>query len=216
MRKTIILLLTSLFVALSASAHAVNVGIGLKASTLGLGAEVGVRVVKLFGVRAVFNKYDYSKTINDGGVDYDGDLNLQTYGVMADLYPTAGQFRLTGGAFKNDNALVAVAVPTDGIEIGSSYYPGNTAGVLTGDVSYNPTGWYLGLGYGDPARSPGRVHFLFDFGVVFQGSPGVRLTSSSSAVSADDLQQEAAQFQDDIETSKYWPVLSFGIGIRVF
>lgn len=216
MRRSVGLLILCLFIAASSSAHAVNVGIGLKASTLGFGAEVGVRIVKLFGVRAVFNKYGYSKTFNDGDIPYDGKLNLQTYGVMADLYPMGGQFRITGGAFKNDNGITATSEPTDGVEIGSTFYPGSTAGVLNGEVSFNPTVGYFGIGYGDPARSPGRVHFLFDFGVVFQGSGNVSLTSSSALVSADDLQQEAVQFQEDIKDYKYWPVLSFGIGIRVF
>jgi len=216
MRKVIVFLLSSIFLALSPSAHAVNVGIGFKASTLGIGAEVGVRVAKLFGIRAVFNKYNYARTIDNSGIEYDGKLNLQTYGVMADLYPTSKNFRLTGGILKNDNGVTATAAPTDGIEIGLSFYPGSTAGVLNGDVSFNPTTAYFGIGYGDPAWSPGRVRFLFDFGVVYQGSPGVQFTSSSSAVSAEDLQQEAAQFQDDIQAYKYWPVLSFGIGIRVF
>jgi hypothetical protein len=59
-----------------------------------------------------------------------------------------------------------------------------------------------------------RVGFLFDLGVVSQGSGDVTLSSSTGIVDPADLEAEAARIEEDIEDYELWPVLSVGLAIR--
>ena len=191
------------------------IGIGIKAGTLGLGVDLTGRVNDWFSIRGTYSQWDYKKTLNESGNDYDGTFKLGAYGVLLDFFPAKGNFRISGGFLKNRNEIVMVSTPTAPIDIGGIPYEPAAIGTLTGNVQFNSGVPYFGIGYGSAARPGARVRFVLDVGVLSQGAGAVSLSSSTGLVDPADLESEQAQIEDEIKSYKLWPVLAFGISFRI-
>ncbi|MFQ5720186.1 MAG: hypothetical protein ACE5IK_11625 [Acidobacteriota bacterium] len=195
-----------------------DIGVAARAGTQGLGAEVGVSFTKWVGIRAGYYGLTVSDSLSEGGIDYDGDLEVGGGGLLADFYPFRGRFRLTAGLFSNNNEIRVSATPTANQEIGGNIYTPAEIGMLRGKVMFNDTAPYLGIGWGNISKGH-RIGFLFDAGVLKQGSADVRLEATSPnvvdmAALLADLRLEASQVEDDIQDYDFWPVISFGLAIR--
>ena len=91
-------------------------------------------------------------------------------------------------------------------------------GEISGEIklsdSYQP---YFGIGWGNVAEGK-KIGFLFDIGVLKQGSGRVSLESDGTASGLqtfiDDLDEEAREIEDDISDYDFWPVVSAGVSIR--
>jgi len=195
------------------AANADGFGLGLKAGTLGYGLEGTFSLSEHFNVRAGFNDYSDTASETDGGITYDAKLDLGTVALLLDWHPFAGTFRVSAGLMKNDNAIGLTATPTSNQTIGGTTYTPAQIGTLAGDVTFNSTAPYLGIGWGNAARR-GRFGFTAEIGAMFQGSPKVSLRASGGAVSQADLTSEAQEAQSDLSDFKTYPVLSIGFSVR--
>ena len=213
MTRRILIVIATLIVLIPATSRAAEFGLGLRAGTQGLGAEGAVSFTQWVSLRAGVHGGDLSYDFDEGGINYDGELQLGGYGVLVDFFPMRGTFRLTGGLFSNANEVEIRVRATEDIEIGGTLYSPAEAGTLSGTVDWNSTAPYLGIGWGNVARGK-RVGFLCDLGVLSQGSGEVTLVSDSPFVDPADLAREAAEIEDDIDGFKLWPVVSFGLAIR--
>ena len=192
-----------------------RIGIGVKAGTLGLGVDLTGRITDWFSLRGTANAADTSRSFDEEEIDYDGDIALGAYGLLADFHPFRGQFRISVGWMKNRNHVDLFAEPTTDIEIGGVVYPPAAVGTVTGDVEFDDSAPYAGVGYGSAPKGPGRVRFLLDVGVMRQGAGDVTLSSSSGLVSEGDLEMEAQEIEDDIADYDLYPVLAFGVSFRL-
>ena len=195
-------------------AAAVELGLGIRAGTYGIGADLGVEVTDRFGVRVAGSALDVSTDYDETGVDYDADVGLGGLGAFADWYPSrTGGFRVSAGVLANRNEVDLTAVASEPVTIGDDVYPPEALGSVFGTVDFDDTAPYFGIGWG---RFTGekRLGFLFDLGVVRQGAGDVTLTSSTGIVAPEDLEAEAARIEEDIEEYELWPVVSFGLAIR--
>jgi hypothetical protein len=193
--------------------------LGVTGGTLGIGPEVGYRVSSTIGVRANATFFDFSHDAESDGVEYEGDLDLQSYGAMVDVYPFGSGFRLSGGARISNNKVTLLATPaaTDVIEIGDDEYTGAQIGNLTGRVDAKEFAPTLTLGWGG-GLTPG-LKLGLDAGVMFQGSPRVTELNASgpagnSAAVQASLAEERAEIEDDIDNFKFYPVLQLSVGYR--
>lgn len=200
---------------LTTPASAVDLGLGVRGGTYGVGADLGVGITNWFGVRVGGSFGDLTRDYEDSGIDFNGDLTLGGYGAFADFYPSKGGFRISAGYLANRNEIGLDAVATEDQEIGDGTYPPEQIGVLSGTIAFDDSAPYLGLGWGRFTRGEKtkRVGFLFDVGALMQGSGEVSL-SSTGTVDQDDLDKEAAEIEDDIEAVSVWPVISLGLAIR--
>lgn len=194
-----------------------GISIGVTGGTLGVGPEVGYRVSKNFGVRANATFLGVSHDAESDGVDYQGDLDLQSYGAMVDVYPFGGGFRLSGGARISDNKVDLVGAPSGEVEIGDDTYTAAEVGTLTGRVEANEFAPTLTIGWGGGLTR--GLKFGIDAGVMFQGTPKVtELNASGTAADDPDFQAslaaERAEIEDDIDNFKLYPVLQFSLGYR--
>lgn len=190
-----------------------NVGVGLRAGTLGWGAEIGFGVSDRFALRGGYYTASLSEDYDDAGILYDGDLDIGGLGAIVDFHPFKGGFHLSAGIFANENELGITATPTTSQDIGGTVYTPAEIGTLSGVIAFDSTAPYFGIGWGRIAGNK-RVSFLSDLGVLRQGSGDVLLTSSTGLVSTVDLQTEIAEIEADIEDYDLWPVISFGVAIR--
>lgn len=196
-----------------AAVCAVDLGVGVKAGTYGFGAEFGVGFADWVTLRGAYDWLEYSRTYDEAGVDYDGELTLGGYGVLVDFFPMRGSFRLTAGFLANRNGVDLEATPSQPEEIGATTYTPAEIGTILGDVEFDESVPYLGIGWGNVAGGK-RLGFLCDLGIIHQGSGNVTLRSSRNVVTSSDLEQESEEIEKDIEDYRYWPVVSFGLAIR--
>ena len=188
-------------------------GLGLRLGTQGLGAEFGVGISERFAVRAGYYTLEYSDDYEETDIVYDGDLHVGGLGAIVDFHPFKNGFRLSAGLFSNDNEVDLTATPTGPQEIGGTIYQPAEIGTLNGHIGFDSTAPYFGLGYGRIHRGK-RVGFLFDLGMLKQGSGEASLASSTGLINLVDLEAEIDEIEQDIEDYDFWPVLSFGLAIR--
>lgn len=193
-----------------------SVGVGFKYSTLGAGLEISYPVSSMLTVSAGINSFSKSWTETASGVDYKGDLDLQTISLLANYHPFAGSFHLTAGAMINNNEVTMKADPSTSYNIGGTTYTLAEVGTLKGTIDFNKVAPYAGLGWGTSSDS--GIGFTLDIGVLMQGKPNVDFKATGTLASDSgfqaDLKKEEANAEDDIKDFTMWPVISAGIDVR--
>lgn len=226
--------------AMCSSALAGDISLSVKAGTLGLGLELDYKISDAFNIRLQSNGYSYDDEFEEDGIDYDGEIELASTGLLLDWRPFKGSFRLTGGVYANNNELTG-RTDNDGDE---SYTIGNTLYSTTStdplkinmDVTLgNSTAGYLGMGWGSSSVNSDWM-FSLELGVLFSGEPTVNLAASGTAVVnqngstqsfnlsdttnplvqefQNELANEEINVEDEISEYKAYPVIAIGVGYR--
>ena len=220
----------------AAQAHAAEgmlgqVQAGAHVGTLGAGVNVGLDISEQFAARALFSTWelDYEETESDN--EYQGDLDLQTIGLVTDWHPFAGGFRVTGGMFLNNNEVSATASGQE-VDIGDKTYEDGQIDML---LDFERIAPYFGAGWtSGPIGDPG-FSFSADAGLLYQRAP--RLSGSgkigdacsfsisrggdATVLECDDaaglradLEREHMDLADDLKDFEWYPVLSIGVSYR--
>ncbi|MFY8274945.1 hypothetical protein AAEU32_12550 [Pseudoalteromonas sp. SSDWG2] len=228
-----------LFAAMTAQAK--DIGLGVKAGSLGLGLELDYSINDNWNIRLQTNSYDYDDDFEEDGIEYTGELNLSTTGVLVDWRPWGSSFRLSGGIYNNKNRVRgrSLDISSGSYNIGDADYTPDSNDPLTLDARVDlgdSTAGYLGLGWGNSPSNDSRLSFSFELGVIFSGNPEVDLQASGSAfVSAngmterfsltdtsdplvqqfyDELEQERLNLEDDVSDFDMYPVISLGVAYQ--
>ena len=197
------------------TAHAdLNLGLGVRAGTLGLGLEASWNPIPWLDVRAGGNRYDYDDTGSQAGVNYDATLRLDTYYATANFKFPLSPFRLSLGAFSNNNEVLMVSQNTGSFDIGGVTYTAADVGTLQSTTSFDSTSPYLGAGFDFEVFN--KIGLSLDFGVLWQGDPKVSLTSDGLLAQAldpaflADLEAERQELEDEVDALKAYPVVGIG------
>jgi hypothetical protein len=201
------------------SAASAQVGISVRAGTLGVGGELSLRPSRYVGLRVGGNYFTATRSATIEGISYQLQPKLKSGTAIVDLHPLGGSFHLSGGLVRNQNQGTVLAQLSGPVTIGPQTYQPAEVGSLSGLVQYQDRyAPYAGLGFG----GRGRVSFLFDVGLVFSGFPQVSLTSGTSltgpakVVFDQNVLQEVQEIQTEIESRtylKYTPVVSLGLRV---
>lgn len=113
-----------------------DVGLGVKVGTLGLGAEGTIPLSPGINLRAGINTFQFEFTDTSSNIDYNFELELESYALLIDWHPFAGAFKLSGGLVSNKNRLAMDATPTGTVTIGNSNYPTGSVGTLHGEIDF--------------------------------------------------------------------------------
>ena len=184
--------------------------LGVRAGTLGLGLEFSYPISQRIGVRLNADSYNYSRTFNQDGIDYDGKAKLKTGSLLLDWYPFANNFRISAGPMYNGNKL-GLSTPMTTLTINNNTYQA----ALDGEVVFKKYVPYAGIGYGRPIGT--GLSLTFDLGVVFQGTPTATLNGTCSPAPActatfqSDLKAQEASLNDSIKDFRYYPVITLGL-----
>jgi hypothetical protein len=190
---------------LAATGAAQAAGVGVRAGTLGLGADIAWSVAPTLSARLGYSRLAWDRDVSTDSVRYDGELKLSNFNALLDFSPL-GPFRLTGGVILNNNRYEANGVAN--------------AGTVSGDVKTGRRAApYLGIGYGNVSGA--GVNFYADLGVMFMGAPKATLSATCNpAVGAaactafqNDIAAEQARLEDRLKRFKYYPVLNVGVTI---
>lgn len=219
MKKTLFAVLTMSALGLMATIAKADIGVNVKAGTLGAGVELSKGFSDKLSVGLAFNSYNLKTTDTTNQVDYDYKFKLQTAGLLANYHPFSGIFRLTAGVFVNNNELSLTGKPTAGstYTINGASYTAAEVGSLTGKLTFSKTAPYLGLGWG--SRPNGSLGLTADIGALYQNSPKLALNSSGGTLSSNatflsQMEVERAKAESDLSSFKWYPVVSLGLYFR--
>ncbi|MFA5938303.1 MAG: hypothetical protein WC809_03015 [Sinimarinibacterium sp.] len=228
---------------LATSAAAADEGlaqeIGLRVGSGGVGLEYGIGLGSLLDLRAGYAFGSLDRTVDVDGIDYETDTKVGAVFGMLDLRPFSGGFRISAGGYSKPPSVDFFTIANnDEYQIGNAQY--TATGRLDGDVRMGSFAPYAGLGWGGTTAGTG-FGWSFDAGVLFADQPEVALTATgracdSSAAACDPsnqltgfdvngsdprattfqdaLEQERQNFEKDIESRRYWPVISLGLHYR--
>jgi hypothetical protein len=210
-----------------------QIGVGVRLSTLGAGAEVAVSLTNRLNVRGGFNIFQYSRGFNHDGITYKGQLHLRSGEAHLDWYPLGYAFHLSPGLLiYNGNGATATANVPGGntFTLGGTSYTSDPANPIMGTgkldfVKVAPTAMF---GFGNMVPPTRHFTFNFELGVVFQGSARTKLSLTGDAcangincvnAATDPTVQanivaEQNKINNKLSPFKYYPVISFGFGYR--
>lgn len=211
-----------------------KLGLGIKVGTLGVGFQVGTSLASRVNLRGGANFFNYSDSVTEHGVLYNGTLQLRSIETKLDFL-VGGGFRITPGLLlRNDNGITATAsvVPRQSFTLNSQTYFSDPSDPLYGTAAltlnkFAPT---LGIGFGNLLpRSFRHWSMSTDLGVVFQGSPQFALPIGGSGCSSNfttclpmtsptiqpNVDAERQKIQNDLRPFKYYPEVSVMFGWKL-
>lgn len=214
---------------LSHFAAAAQIGVSAQFGTTGVGAQLHTPLAPHFSGRLGANVFSYDYSSTTANTNYDAEVRLRTIDALVDWHPMAGSFRVTSGLIFNNNKVNLNGRPSGS---GSFTFNGVTyrvsdIGNVEGDIRFRRVAPYLGIGWGTAGtgEKPGWS-FTSDVGIMFQGKPRANLRSSgcdfgqgpagNSICSqlSNDLRDENARLEDEIDQYRYYPVLRLGANYR--
>lgn len=199
-----------------------NLALTGKVGTLGLGAELTTRLTESAQLRFGINGYSLDSSTTEDGVDYDSTFRLRSAGLIGDMFPIQDSvFRISVGLFYNDNRLDLTARPNSSgsYEFQGHTYSATDIGTLSGQLSFNKTSPYIGVGWGAPFAKPGNWSFSLDVGALYQGKPKFKLSSSSSFCNTNaqcqtDIANQQRETESDLRSYRWYPAISAGAVYR--
>lgn len=211
-----------------------KVGIGVKVSSLGIGAEAAIPVFGKLNVRGGFNMMSYNHPFHQDGITYNGTLNLRSAEASLDWFPF-GEFHVSPGLlFYNGNKVNATMQIPGGQSFtlnGISYTsdPNNPMSG-TGNVVVWRAAPKITVGWGNLIpRSGRRWSFGGEIGVAYQGAPVSSLALQGNACDSSgpncvnaatdpavqaNVVAETTKINNNISPLRFYPIVSIGFGFN--
>ena len=193
-----------------ASAQDSRWSLGVTGGTLGVGPQLAFRPSPYFGVRANAGFLSVSRDEEVDDINYDGELDLNSYGAMLDWFPTGGGFRISLGGRVNNTEIDLVGRPTTSVTVGNTTYTPQQIGTLSGTVTTDDFAPLLTIGYGGTLAQGFTIGA--EIGVLWQGEPEIgdlRATGllASTPQLQTDIEREEREIEDDLSDYDLWPIL---------
>ena len=215
MNKLMAIVTTVFVLASSPWANSEGLAAGAKIGTLGTGVEITGYAMDRLNLRLGLNylSFDYSSEIDD--IDYDMSPRFASALALVDWHAFDNNFRISAGVAVNQNKVDIKATPAENETIGGNEYTPEQIGTLKGKAEYDNLAPYFGIGFGNAVKEDTTWSFSFDLGLIFQSTPSISLSSDGPYAHVpqfeEDLEQEEADIQDDVDSWSIYPVLSFGV-----
>ena len=215
-----------------------HVALGAEVGTTGWGFEAAAPITHYFTLRTGFTtlprfniKTDINYTTHNEqkNVDIMGRAHMSDFKFLLDIYPFKhSSFHLTGGFYaglpnlgtvRNTGALEVEE--GDGLEIGGIFIRPDEENQIHLRLQTNSFKPYVGLGFGRPVSSKHRMSAAFDLGVMFWGTPRMKVYSPDEdmwiRVNKNDIDDK--DFHDVVKTVekiKVYPVLNLRVYYKIF
>lgn len=191
--------------------------LGITGGTLGVGPQLAFRPNAHVGVRVNAGVLSVSRGEEVDDIDYDGDLDLDSFGAMLDWYPAGGSLRVSIGGRINDNEIGIVGRPATSVTVGNTTYTPQQIGTLSGTVTTDDFAPQLTIGYGGTLAKGFTLGA--EIGVLWQGRPQIDdlrstgLLASTPLLQAD-IEREEREIEDEIDDYELWPILQIELVYR--
>ena len=224
-------LFAGLAMIISSYMYAADIGVGLKAGTLGAGVDISMALTQTINARLSLSKFsrDRSETLNindaNNTATIDSTLNVDfgSVAILFDWYVFDGTFHLTGGFLKNSSSIDLTGRITDAnvvfngtpYNVASEFQDPNLSASISFGNSLQP---YLGVGWGRKADDDPGFSVSFELGVVLLDpsvdlkAPVISGTSTSTQAELDsDVNAAEASANEELSDLELWPVISLGL-----
>ncbi len=212
-----------------------RLGIAVKASSLGVGAEAATPLTFRSNLRAGFNLFSYDRGFNKDGITYAGQLRFHSIEAHYDWFPFGGSFHVSPGVLVyNGNQIAANASVPGGktFTLNNTPYASDPTDPITGTgkVDFAKAGPMFTVGWGNLLpRNHRRFSVPFELGVIYTGAPRTALNLGGSACDANGLnclpvnsfpafqanvQAERNKLDKDMSAFKVYPIISIGFGFN--
>src|SRR5688572_9563597 len=124
-----------LFLVLAAAAGVAQAaGVGVRAGTTGLGADLGWAIAPTLGGRIGVSGMNFDTDFDTGGAQYDGKAKLANLNLLLDWSPL-GPLRVSAGVIANNNKIDFTGRPTSG----AAFPPGSSlSGTVKPETDFAP------------------------------------------------------------------------------
>ena len=198
-----------------------QLALGPVAGTTGFGVQASVPLLPgRLDLNSGISGFGLTRDITADGTKFHGKLNIGAIPVFLSLYPWRFPFHLDAGFFINNNRLsvIANAPANTNVSINGHHYHQADIGTLSGRTRFSPVAPYLGFGFGAPFQG-GPLSFTLNAGVMFEGSPNIRLAASNPAITlvpgaTQDIASEERTLNNKARIVQFYPVLNLGLVYR--
>ena len=213
-------LLLFLFLFIAQIGFSQNLGLILKASTGGFGADLAYRIAPKVLVKAGAESFSYQFITNTTSSDYNIDVNSTiltgSYSILAD-YQLYKKLYVTGGILLNKFNTKVKGTLNGDFKYGDIILSKDKVGAIEWEVKPKSTiAPYLGLGIGNNINSSKKVNFSVELGGIFQGAPQFEIQSDGIFESNSNVNfNQAGSLEESFSKFQIYPVLKFNLGIRI-
>ena len=219
---------------LISNANAMDIGVGVKAGTLGAGVDLSVALTQTINARIGLTSVQIDseqETLSVGDPGFEQDMNTTldadygASGLLFDWYVFDGTFHVTAGMVKNNGAVgisgtlqTGVTYTVGGQDFESTDINGNIGGDVSLGDSYQP---YLGIGWGRKADDDPGFSLSVELGVALLDPqaqlqatviPGGNFTGPFAQDELDAMLRDAEDnFESELNEFELFPVLSIGV-----
>jgi hypothetical protein len=214
-----------------------HIAVGINAGSFGVGAELATPLSRRTNLRVDGDFMNYSRTLSQDGISYNGNLRLRNARVSYDVYPFGGGFRLSAGVavYNQFNVKALANVPSSQtITFNDVDYYSSTTDPLHGNASIaysHKVAPALTFGWGNAIPRSGRhLSFPVEIGAAFTGTPSFNLAMAGSACSSpnpetcqpvnnysdfqSNLTVERNKINNDLEPLRFYPIINLGVTYR--
>jgi hypothetical protein len=190
-------------------------GLSIKVGTPGLETDLTLPVAGAVNARAILAWAQVPGDWTEGSNSYEGKARLWSVGLLFDVHPGGGGFRISAGAVYSDNRVEATADAATYVVNGVPYLSADV-GTLSALVKGNTVWPYLGIGWGNPLVRNSTWKLAVDAGAYYVGSPRVTMNANPTKPGQlppgfeADLEQERQKIEQDLSGKRFYPVLSVG------
>lgn len=200
-----------------ASASA-QIGIGAHVGTTGLGGDVAIALGGNAQLRGSLGLMPIEPSWTVSDIDVTAELPSTFSSIGIDFFPGGSGFRIGGGLLIKPDDPVLTAELTGPKAIGNQTYTPQQVGTLTGTIESKNVSPYAMIGFGKLASS-GTSLFL-DLGAAFVGESTLDLDTSGGSLDGNaqfeaELDREEAEWQEEIDKFKIYPMIRLGLRIGI-
>lgn len=189
---------------------------GARVGTQGLGVEATWRPVPYLDLRVGANKYSYDTTRNEAGIDYNLDIDLQSFYATLNLRMPLSPFRVSAGLVSNGNEGSFLSLDSSSYTVGNTTYTAAEVGDLRGAATFDSIAPYGGVGLDFRVLDTFGLHF--DAGVMYQGEAQIALSAdgllASDAAFQTELEAERLALEDEFSDYKLYPVVAVSFSVN--
>lgn len=189
-----------------------KLGIILKGSTTGVGADIGYRINPRLLIKAGIDQFNYNLTTNfeDGSTSFDlnGSIGAGTIGFTAD-YQLLHKVYVTGGVVLNKFNTDFKGKLLNDIEFGDLIINKDKVGEINWKIKPKSSiAPYLGIGIGNLLNERRKLNLGLEIGAMLQGPPDFEINGNGFfAANASPEFGQASKLNNTFSSFQFYPVI---------
>lgn len=220
MRKTKTKLLTLSFVLFCSSITlAQNIGIITKASTAGVGVELGYRISPKVLLKAGYDSFAFDFNTNldtEISLDLNSSLKTGSIGLLIDYALVRKVYVSTGLLLNNFETTLSGTVMEDYVFGDVVIAKERLGGIQWSLKPKSQIAPYFGIGFGRLLGSNKLINSSIEFGVIYQGKTAVEINSNGVfSPNSDASFAQNLVLEGSLESLALYPVLKINLALNL-